>query len=251
MKASQSIWESLINLEPFASQIELNADRTGGIVRAVHAEIPENDFAIELGEMFYQLRASLDCAVYKAAVLAEGFDPPSDENRVEFPIYSVPKQFKSNPVNRPKFPKKLRDWLELIQPYNVTKAANTDFANLSSYLGFLHECARKDRHRKLHVVAAVPSYVGYEFVPADLVSVNFVRILGDTDFFKGKDDFLAFDLAQSAAGYKGKLHLNTRLVIEISIENFRPTAPGQAGYVFGGMLDAVKLVIDYFENFFA
>jgi hypothetical protein len=250
-KAFKAIWESLVKPESFSTEIKLNANRTTGVVRAIHPDFPENDLAIEIGEMFYQLRAALDCAVYKAAVLAESIDPPSNEDRVEFPIYSSSKRFQGNPVNDSPFPSKLRDWLELIQPYNADKTENTELANLWRFLEILHDCARKDRHRKLHLIAAVPSSVQYSIDPPGLVKA--VRIIGDANFLEGKDEFLAFDLVQSIpGGYQGKFQLNTDIMVEISIENvIRPIMPGQSGYVFARILESVRFVLDYFESFFS
>jgi transposase len=54
--------------------IEMNSDWTTGIVKVVALKrLPKNDLALELGEMFYQLRAALDAVVYQAAILAGGY----------------------------------------------------------------------------------------------------------------------------------------------------------------------------------
>lgn len=251
-KAFKEIWESLVKPESFTTRIELNADGTGGIAKAIHPKFPENDMAIELGEMFYQLRASLDCAVYKAAVLAEGIDPPSNENRVEFPICSDAGKFQRNPVNDAPFPKDLRDWLELIQPYNVAKTANSDIANMGRFLEILHDCARKDRHRRLHFVAAVPSFVQYAFSPDFAAAIRGVRIIGDVNFFEDKDEFLAFDLIPHPAGrYQGEFKLETAVMTEVAFENIRPLMPGESGYALARILESVESILDYFEGFFA
>ncbi len=155
-KAFKAEWESLIQPESYRVFIEMESDWTSGVAKAVPHVIPKNDLALELGEFFYQLRAALDAAVYQAAIFAEGVDTPTKQDSIEFPIYIDSGKFNKNPINKPPFPEELRDWLESIQPYNTAKTANTNYSTLNGTLKLLHDCARKDRHRRLHVIAAVP-----------------------------------------------------------------------------------------------
>ena len=167
----------------------MNGDWTEGVVRYVrNAPIPENDLAFELGEMFYQLRAALDHLVYKATVLKHGSEPPPHENIVAFPICPNSDTFNRNPVNKPPFPNQLAVWLENIQPYNVGKHRGTETEFFIRALIILHDCARKDRHRRLHIVAAIPTHVKFLFDawPGRVVSYHPLLM----NLLEGKDELM-------------------------------------------------------------
>src|SRR5271156_1100032 len=68
-------WNSILN-EHFY-RITANVDANGsGAIKATRINPIPPDFTFKLGELLYQLRASLDSAVYAAAVLESGNEPP-------------------------------------------------------------------------------------------------------------------------------------------------------------------------------
>jgi hypothetical protein len=243
----KKIWESLIDPKSYNTVIEMNGDWTEGIVKYVRSSpLPENELAIEFGEMFYQLRAALDHLVYKASVLAEGVDPPSNENRVEFPICIDAAKFTRSTVNDPPFPNQLRDWIEEIQPYNAAKHTGTDLEYVVHALRILHDCARKDRHRRLHVVGAVATQFRWDFLlwPGRLLSVQPLSM----NLLEGNNEFLRIKVDGFIPGGNGKIQLNSELISEISIDEIPITKPGESGAALNAVFVAVQQVIEYFEG---
>jgi hypothetical protein len=125
-------------------------------------QIPD-EFALLLGEMLYQLRSALDACIYQAAIYATQ-DPPTNEGAREFPITE----------NLDEWPK-LRDRrldglhvdiqnaIERVQPYHAKNLSPEQcLKDIGRHLGILHNLARKDRHRRLHVVGSWP----YDLAPA-------------------------------------------------------------------------------------
>ena len=55
----------------------------------------------------------------------------------------------------------LNDWISTIQPYSAEKTRDDSDFGLNVTLELLHNCARKDRHRRLHVAAVVPRSIEY------------------------------------------------------------------------------------------
>jgi hypothetical protein len=243
----RTIWEASVDPVSHQTVMEMNSDWTEGVARYVHAPLPENELSLELGEMFYQLRAALDGVIYKAAVIAEGIDPPSNANRVEFPICIDLAKFSRNTINDPPFPNNLRDWVETIQPYNASKTAGTDLHFVNTCLKLLHDCARKDRHRKLHLVAAVPTYINYrlEMWPGRLVFAEPLVC----NLFEDKNEFLKFRTTGFTSN-GGKIKLNSDVMIELSIEEIPLLNLGNSAAVINSIFSAVDVVIAYFENWY-
>ena len=104
--------------------IEMSEQETEGVAKTRLPDVPENDMALELGEFFYQLRAALDSLIYQASIYTEGVDPPSNKDKVEFPICIDEGKFNRNAVNRKPFPTKLRNRLLSIQPYAAKDPGN-------------------------------------------------------------------------------------------------------------------------------
>src|SRR5450631_3153279 len=223
-KTFKSIWETTLDPTAYSTTIEMNSDWTEGVAKFIHAPISENNLALELGEMFYQLRAALDALVYKTSVLAEKVDPPSNEDRVEFPICHVQSKFERSTVNKAPFPSKIRDWLETIQPYNASKTVGTEYESFNRTLGLLHDCARKDRHRKLHVIAAVPTSIEYKLQPSH-GRVTFWQPI-EANLLEGKDEFLRFRVDGISKGDGAKIKLDSAALIEVAIEEIPLIQPG-------------------------
>jgi hypothetical protein len=108
------------------------------------------DLALEFGEMLYQLRAVLDTCVYQAAVLDSGRDPPPDEQTLEFPICLTPASWKESARKIRPLAQERRAIIEKVQPCHAERSPN--LTRVIRALGILNDWARKDRHRRLHVV---------------------------------------------------------------------------------------------------
>jgi len=104
-----------------------------------------------LGEYLYELRAALDNCLYAVAVIDSGQSPPPNGDLLEWPIYLTPKKWKDNQRRFAALSPELRDALEGIQPY---QAATPGW----NCLRILHDLARTDRHRALHLVTLHATY---------------------------------------------------------------------------------------------
>jgi hypothetical protein len=150
----------------------------------------------------------------------EGSEPPANANRLEFPIYPNRKKFDGAAIHKFKFPQELRDWIGGIQPYSAEKPVGDPDCALSATLQTLHDCARKDRHRRLHVAAAVASNVEFDFLDGfpESVTVRSAGIL-PADFLKGKNAFLRLELTSETGTLPSfQRHLATALKIDISVD---------------------------------
>ncbi len=240
--------ERIIDPEAYTTVPEMNSDWTHGTVKAVTNVVPENDVALELGEFFYQLRAALDAAVYKVAVMMNhGIEPPPDENRIEFPICPNSAAFDRNPVNKPPFPKEVRDWLETIQPYNTAKTAALDYAPLNRSLQIIHDCARKDRHRRLHIVAAVATAFDWEFKiegPGRVTSVNLLP----ANFLENECVFLEFGFEGTTKTETTNIQLATAMSIEVSFDEVPVPLGSNLGTELAKLLYCTEFVLGKFES---
>jgi len=246
--AFKSIWKATVNPETYETVIEMNSDWTVGVAKFVHAPLPENDLALELGEMFYQLRAALDAAVYKVSVHSHGFDPPPKETRVEFPIYTEKERFEKSPTYKPPFPKEIRDWLETIQPYNITKATTLEEQGLIVSLHLLHDCARKDRHRKLHVIAAVPTSFNYRIITTHGRVTSWQAL--EANLLEGKNEFLRFTMEGITVGDGAKIKLDSDVTVEVALEEVPLVDPGHTSLLLDRIFCSVDEVISKFEGWY-
>lgn len=246
-EAFRAEWEGLINPNSYRVFIEMETDWTSGAAKAVPLVVTKNNMALELGEFFYQLRACLDALVYQVAVISECSDPPANQDSVEFPIYINPKKFDRNPINNPPFPEEMRNWLETIQPYNTAKTAGTTYSTLNKTLGLLHDCARKDRHRKLHVVAAVPIETKWDFKVSGAGKITFVNPVR-ANFLENESVFLVFGTEGIIRGDGTNIGLNTEIVVNISIDEIPVPSGGNIGAELTRLVQAAEFIINTFES---
>ncbi len=171
----------------------------GILIASNVGEIPE-ELPLLLGEMLYQFRSALDACIYHATIYATNLNPPPDENRLEFPITGDPKEWPGLAKRRlMHLSQIIQDGLEKAQPYNAPLSASGDpTRSVNRSLGILHDLARKDRHRRLHVVGSWPmdmtpsfilprgaTVVSLESVPPSIIKEGSVmakfHLLGYTD----------------------------------------------------------------------
>jgi hypothetical protein len=157
-------WNALLDPQAFQLRSEHKSDGTSVIIGRF-SNLPKNDLALELGEFFYQLRAALDGLIFVTAELLSAPDPPAAQDRLEFPVYSTATRFDNCPVWNGPFPQELKDWLRSVQPYNAPSSNDPNIVEYGRILKLLHDCARKDRHRRLHMLVTVPTHFQLEFSP--------------------------------------------------------------------------------------
>ena len=146
-------WRQLIEEEPYETSLKVDDDGSGRIaIYATYEPLPEI-FGLELGEMLYQLRAALDHVIYATAVRETGQDPPPDHDVLEFPITMSPDAFQRAAWKIAPLSEEFRPLIEWVQPYNADKVPEPGNV-LNTSLGLLHEWARIDRHRRLHVIGS-------------------------------------------------------------------------------------------------
>lgn len=223
------------------------------IVKAVFGENLENDLALQLGEFFYQLRSALDAAVWQAVSISEGSEPNDSMryvSRLEFPI-GTESNFRKAAIHKFKFPDKLRNWIGTIQTDSAEKSMPDPDSGLNVTLETLNNCARKDRHRKLQVMAAVAEAIEYNFleIPHDL-SVNSVEPI-DADFLKGKNAFLRLRIAGPPVDPSNcKIKLETNLLIDVSVKEIPKFLIDGVKGGFAGELKRFGLAVEYIINQF-
>jgi hypothetical protein len=220
---AEAFWHEVLRVFPqdgCTVNLDQENERTWIATAAFKVSPDDELLSLELGEYFYQLRAALDALIWKAVWITQGSEPPADANRLEFPIYSTKRKFDDAAIHTYPFPQELRDWIGTIQPYCADKPIGDPERGLQNTLTAIHDCARKDRHRRLHVAAAIAKTVHYDFLDGfpEGVIIRSAEIL-PADFFKGKNAFLRVELA-SKTGVMPKLkkHFGTALEIDISVD---------------------------------
>jgi len=247
-KAVQSEWERLVQPEAHAVRIEINEDGTAAVAKTQLPSVPQNNIPLELGEMFYQLRAALDGLIYQASAYVEGVEVPSNGDKVEFPICIDKAKFNSNAVNRPPFPKELRNWLLSVQPYIANDPSHPNFA-LAKYLKILHDCARIDRHRRLHLVGRALFEIGAQFTTSPGVEVADVEAVAG-NIFEQEAEFLRFSVSGFRGNPTAEIKLQSKFGLEIAIEGVPVPEGGNLGRELTQVARSVAHIIDYFKRNF-
>lgn len=210
----------------------------------------DNSLALELGEFFYQLRGALDAAVWQAVAICEGAEPKEDTpgvNRLEFPLCCGKSKFEDSAIHRFKFPQQLKAWIGSVQPNSADKPPNDPDFGLNVTLELLHNCARKDRHRRLHVAAAVPGTIEYAIAstPPDLriASIDPIK----SDFLKGDNKFMRFGLESISGKPITKAELTTAITIDVVFDEIPIWSEGGFATELKRFGMATEQVINRFE----
>jgi hypothetical protein len=157
-QAIAKIWSDFISDESvYAPLLYVNSEGTGSLWIEQLKPIP-SAIALELGEFLYQLRAALDACIYEVACVIEGKRPPTDPDKFEFPICMTLKSWQGSGTQDKIKPlaNEQRTIIESVQPCNIPPdlAPHVLPYSFNRALAILTDWARKDRHRKLHVVAS-------------------------------------------------------------------------------------------------
>ena len=237
-------WNAVMNPDKYETVFERR-----GLYQIVAKAVVEvalsNDIDLELGEYFYQLRAALDGMFWEASILQGGSDPPPHETRVAFPLYEKESDFKNSTAWKGSFSPKLKQWLEAIQPYNIDASAEPNLKMLCGRLKTLHDCARKDRHRRLHSVAAIPKQFSFEFqVPPNVLLTDITPL--PCNFLNNEFYFLAFT-ARVTDGTAPELRFKSALMIEIRVDELSGLVGRELGDELENIILAVREVIEVFK----
>jgi hypothetical protein len=145
-----TLWAGYLETRPHRMTVETSTDGSATIRVVRDLPVP-NDLPLVLGEFLYQLRAALDNCLYAVAVIDSGQNPPPNATLLEWPICSSPERWSGQARRLGALSEEIRNSLETIQPY---QAQRPDW----NCLRILHDLARTDRHRALHLVTTYNSY---------------------------------------------------------------------------------------------
>lgn len=205
-------WAVFTEPRTYSVVINQDDDRTGGVVRVVRREPYDvTEFALYIGEMLYQLRAALDGAVYDAAIVVSGINPPPDADKLQLPIGKDPTDF-GRLASRHLRPltTELRNYIASIQPYN----ARSDEDALNIHLGILNDWARKDRHRRLHVVGTVA--YPWTDVTIDPPGIITSQVAHRPNIMEGEEILITFGAQNWANGIN--VHFDSDFIFDIAMD---------------------------------
>lgn len=215
-EAAGRAWNAFLDEHPYDASVDVDDDGTGRIWVEQLAPVP-SVIAFEIGEFLYHLRAVLDACVYEAACLNIGQRPPPDEDRLEFVIRDSPGQFQNALRKLAPLTQQQRDFVESVQPYRTPPLESKLLPlNYNRGLAMLHDWARKDRHRRLHVIATWASDVKPRLlIPAGTRVAEFA-VPFDTFILKDKSQIASFRLAGWERGMK--ISANPNLSLEMTVD---------------------------------
>lgn len=238
-------WNELIRPETLDITAECNADRTG-TVRFQRRSPPSPDAFFELGEFFYQLRAALDCLVFTAIRQITG-DPVPNEDSIYFPIADIPSRYERHAGNLGKLPSALREWIRSVQPCFALSSSDPMVNQIGPLLLLLHDCARKDRHRRLTVIGAFAGELSGAILFTPHVQLEHIEARS-CDLLSDKGILAEFRVAQYHPCLRFEMEANIEL--DVVMESIRFSGPR-----FIEALDSTGRVVDYtieqFEKAFA
>jgi hypothetical protein len=218
-----NIWNAFLEEEPYGTGSEVSGDGTGRIWIEQLAPVPTG-IAFELGEYLYQLRAALDACIYEAACVNTGLRPPPDEDRLAFPFCLRPENFtnKRSRVQMGPLTDKQRFYVQSAQPY----AAPADLTereltfNFNRCLSILNDWARKDRHRKLHVIASWASNVNPLIRFPDGARLAEFTVLQNHFILKDQTDIATFRIDGWRHGMQ--MQTNPNLTLDLTVDEIPP-----------------------------
>ena len=239
-------WRQLIEEEPYETSLKVDDDGSGRIaIYATYEPLPEI-FGLELGEMLYQLRAALDHVIYATAVRETGQDPPPDHDVLEFPITMSPDAFQRAAWKIAPLSEEFRPLIEWVQPYNADKVPEPGNV-LNTSLGLLHEWARIDRHRRLHVIGSWAAEAKPKLrLPEGVRVVNME--VGEAGFLNVDRDIATFKLEGWRPGMKVEGNPDVMISIAVNEPPYPDAAAPDLAQRCGPMLSAMESLIRVFED---
>ncbi len=244
------LWNDNATEEGFYSvRVCMYEDGTGSIrLDPIYGWEFLNIASLELGEMLYQLRAALDSCIYSARIRETGQNPPPDEDKLEFPICKKRADFKA--FNRAPLADKRRDILESVQPYKIPKLVPEEMVfNFNRTLAILNDWARKDRHRRLHMVGSWASNASPKIRCPEGTTLSYIRING-AGFLEHKNEIATFGLIGYREGME--VQANPDVAIDIAVDEIPPPCADNdtLGNRIRAMLMATKFIVSAMEDTF-
>jgi hypothetical protein len=155
--------------------VRTEADRTGLKFRFYMGELPDiqPDWALEAGEILFNLRSALDHLAYELAVRRfRGRIPGKIEGTTQFPIYDAASAWKQGHWRIQHLAIRDRRALKQFQPF-ITRTDRWEWHRF--WLSRLNAWHNVDKHRRLHLVTgAKNSSVIMEPRPRSFVGADFI-----------------------------------------------------------------------------
>jgi hypothetical protein len=211
-----ALWNEFVTQEdPYTPHVNVNDDGTGNISIELTRPLPQ-EIPFILGEFLYQLRAALDGCVYELACLNTGERPPARANALEFPFCQQGK-FEGSAWKIEPLTNEQRAIIEAVQPYNAPELPDHYMVgNWNRSLGILNDWARKDRHRKLHVVASWASNIEPLLkIPPNTVLSEFY-VCNDTFVMENEGVVAEFKISGWKRGME--IYANPNLALDIIVQ---------------------------------
>jgi hypothetical protein len=229
--------------DPYDIGVHVEDDGTGELWIQPSRPLPVV-LSLELGELLYQLRAALDACIYQAAIIDSGQDPPPDENALEFPICATEKTFEASAWKiAPLTNQRIRKFIRDIQPCNIPKLKTPGAEWMPETLTLLNEWARKDRHRKLHVVGSWPSEADPQLRLPEGVTILSMKLVGLGLLLDEQKQLATFALNGWKRGMK--IEANPNAVIDVASDE--PPPPKESFYTLSmraqQMIAAVEFIV--------
>lgn len=210
--------ERFLNDKAYSVVAQLSGNGKGVLKVVPHVLLDTSILALELGEFFYQLRAALDSLMWKLYEIFGTSEATINESQLYFPIVTGKERtFNKATANKLRLPQELRDWIRLIQPcFADERSPDSEETTFSDALLVINECAITDRHRHLHVLAALVSASTATILVRPLPAAITYQQTTIADFFK--DEFVivefgiidADDRTEVAAEGQFKLHITVQ-----------------------------------------
>jgi hypothetical protein len=137
-------WSGYIGTHPWEAALNEVADRTFEMTVRVREAAPPS-VSLAFSDWLAALRAALDNGLYAWAAAISGQNPPPAADKLQFPITTNEAEFKKYAKRLTSLPSNIVEKLEKAQPYHSA------YGYESNLLFWLHELARTDRHRTLHI----------------------------------------------------------------------------------------------------
>ncbi|MCJ7509394.1 MAG: hypothetical protein MUP14_00695 [Dehalococcoidia bacterium] len=223
-EAFAALWnEAISEGDLYSTCLNIQDDGTGSIWIAPRFEggLPDA-FSLEFGEFLYQLRSALDACVYAAAIVDSRQDPPPDDEHLEFPICASRASFKNASRKIRPLAEERRRIIESVQPYNAPPLDNNLLVlNPHRTLAILNDWARKDRHRKLHIVGGWASNANPQLRLPDGVELEYMMVVND-GLLEHDSEIASFKVRRYVPGSEPKIQANPDLFIDIAIDEPPP-----------------------------
>ncbi|WP_199515968.1 hypothetical protein [Nucisporomicrobium flavum] len=137
-------WAAYIAPHPWNAELSAMSADTFEIRVRTDTPAPAS-LGLAFSDWLAALRAALDNGLYAWVAAETGQDPPPDAGKLQFPIATTPADFRNQSRRLANAPTYIVAALEKAQPYQ------SPYGPESNLLYWLHELARVDRHRRLHL----------------------------------------------------------------------------------------------------